>query len=86
MNGEILDSLEICSPFTGELHPLEDVPDEVFSGKTAGDGFCVFPTDGIVRAPADGIINLVFDTKQAVFLPDWAGVYYLLHMGIYKFK
>ena len=82
MNGEILNSLEICSPFTGELHPLKDVPDEVFSGKTVGDGFCVFPTDGIVRAPADGIINLVFDTKHALVMTDTDGVEYLFHIGI----
>ena len=29
------------SPFTGELHPITDAPDEVFSEKMTGDGFLV---------------------------------------------
>ena len=41
-------SLTIYSPFTGELHPIDDTPDEVFSSKVTGDGFCVFPSKGEV--------------------------------------
>ncbi|MBF1339716.1 MAG: PTS glucose transporter subunit IIA, partial [Megasphaera micronuciformis] len=50
-------SLTIYSPFTGELHPIDDTPDEVFSSKVTGDGFCVFPSKGEVTAPTSGTIT-----------------------------
>ena len=75
-------SLVIYSPFTGNLHPIADTPDNVFSQKVTGDGFCVFPTDGTVLAPADGTVNFVFDAKHALVMTDTEGVEYLLHIGI----
>ncbi len=75
-------SLIIYSPFTGNLHPIADTPDNVFSQKVTGDGFCVFPADGTVLAPADGTVNFVFDTKHALVMTDTEGVEYLLHIGI----
>ena len=75
-------SLTIYSPFTGELHPIDDTPDEVFSSKVTGDGFCVFPSKGEVTAPTNGTITYVFDTNHALVLHDNDGVEYLLHIGI----
>ncbi len=40
------ESLEICSPLTGEVIKLEDVPDEVFASGVAGKGLAVKPFVG----------------------------------------
>ena len=70
------------SPFTGELHPITDAPDEVFSEKMTGDGFLVYPTDSAVYAPCDSTVDLVFDTKHALGLRTADGLEYMLHIGI----
>lgn len=71
-----------ASPFTGELHPITDAPDEAFASKMTGDGFMVYPTDGTVYAPADSKVTFVFDTKHAVGLAAADGTEYMLHIGI----
>ena len=70
------------SPFTGELHPITDAPDEAFAGKMTGNGFFVYPTENTVYAPADGEVTFVFDTKHAIGMTTADGVEYLLHIGI----
>ena len=70
------------SPFTGELHPITDAPDEVFSEKMTGDGFLVYPTDSAVYAPCDSTVDIVFDTKHALGLRTADGLEYMLHIGI----
>lgn len=70
------------SPFTGELHPITDAPDEAFAGKMTGDGFFVYPTENAVYAPADGEVTFVFDTKHAIGMTASDGTEYLLHIGI----
>ena len=71
------------SPFTGELHPITDAPDEAFAGKMTGDGFFVYPTENTVYAPADGEVTFVFDTKHAIGMTTADGVANTsLHIGI----
>lgn len=70
------------SPFTGALHPITEAPDEAFAGKMTGDGFFVYPEDGIVYAPEDSTVTFVFDTKHALGMTTADGVEYLLHIGI----
>lgn len=47
-----------------------------------GDGFMVSPSDGVVLAPADSVVNFVFETKHALGLTTTEGLEYLLHVGI----
>lgn len=70
------------SPFTGELHPITDAPDEAFASKMTGDGFFVYPTENTVYAPEDGVVTFVFDTKHAIGMTTSDGLEYLLHIGI----
>ncbi|MDR6746307.1 PTS system D-glucosamine-specific IIC component [Bacillus pumilus] len=71
-----------ASPITGELHPITDVPDQVFSGKMMGDGFAILPTDGTVVSPVKGKILNVFPTKHAIGLQSDGGLEILIHFGI----
>ncbi|WP_277714641.1 PTS glucose transporter subunit IIABC [Bacillus atrophaeus] len=70
------------SPITGEIHPITDVPDQVFSGKMMGDGFAILPTEGIVVSPVRGKILNVFPTKHAIGLQSDGGKEILIHFGI----
>ncbi len=73
---------ELLSPLTGVIVPLEQVPDAVFSQKMMGDGFAIDPAEGIVKAPCDGEVMMVFPTKHAIGLKDRHGNEVLIHVGI----
>lgn len=72
----------LCSHLTGEVVPLENVDDAVFSNKVIGDGIAVEPTVGELYAPCDGKVDTVFDTKHAVSLISEKGCNMILHIGI----
>ena len=72
----------LCSPFTGEAHPITDTPDEAFAGKMMGDGYMVMPEEGVVYAPEDSTVSFVFPTNHAIGLTTEDGVEYLLHIGV----
>lgn len=75
-------STTISSPITGTAAPLSACPDPAFAEGMMGEGAAVTPTDPIVRAPEDGEIDFVFDTKHAIgFITD-TGVSILIHIGI----
>lgn len=75
-------SIIISSPIKGIAAELSTVPDEAFAEGMMGDGAVVTPVDPIVRAPEDGEISFVFDTKHAIgFLTD-SGISLLIHVGI----
>ncbi|MDO5403749.1 MAG: glucose PTS transporter subunit IIA, partial [Eubacteriales bacterium] len=66
----------------GQVVPLENVNDEVFSMKILGDGAAIEPSDGRLYAPCNGKIDSVFDTKHAVNIVSDDGLEVLLHVGI----
>lgn len=72
----------VASPLAGEIVPLSDVPDQVFSQKMMGDGFAVMPTEGTVVSPVDGKIINVFPTKHAIGIQSAGGREILIHVGI----
>ena len=72
----------IASPLSGNVIPLEQVADGVFSEKMVGDGFAVEPADNQVYAPADCEVMTVFGTKHAIGLTTADGVELLIHLGI----
>ena len=75
-------SIIISSPMKGAAANLSTAPDEAFAEGMMGDGAVVTPADPIVRAPEDGEISFVFDTKHAIgFLTD-SGISLLIHVGI----
>lgn len=75
-------ALTLYSHLNGEVVALEDVEDDVFSGKILGDGIAVEPSQGKLYAPCDGKIESVFDTKHAVNMTSDDGCEILLHIGI----
>ena len=67
---------------TGAVVALADVADEAFASGAMGDGIAIEPTVGKLYAPADGVIETVFETKHAVGMTTDDGVELLLHIGI----
>ncbi|ASS90818.1 MAG: PTS glucose transporter subunit IICBA [Bacillaceae bacterium] len=76
------ESLTFSSPMTGTLHPITEVPDQVFSGKMMGDGIAIVPEEGIVVSPVNGKVLNVFPTKHAISLQSDSGHEILIHFGI----
>ena len=79
---KIVDTIVISSPITGIAADLSTTPDEAFAGRMMGDGAVVTPEDAIVRAPEDGEVCFVFDTKHAIGFMTESGVSLLIHVGI----
>ena len=72
----------ISSPITGVAADLSTTPDEAFSQGMMGLGAAMTPSDPIVRAPEDGEVAYVFDTKHAIGFVTDSGVNMLLHIGV----
>ena len=79
---KLVKTVVISSPITGEAADLTTAPDEAFAQKMMGDGAVVTPTETIVRAPEDGEVCFVFDTKHAVGFLTESGISLLIHVGI----
>ncbi|WP_436893604.1 N-acetylglucosamine-specific PTS transporter subunit IIBC [Siccibacter turicensis] len=79
-NGPIIAAL--VSPVSGEVVPLDQVPDEAFASKAVGDGVAVKPTGNRVVAPAAGTIVKIFNTNHAFCLETENGAEIVVHMGI----
>ena len=79
---KVIETITVCSPITGLAADLSTVPDEAFAGKMMGDGAAVTPEDPYVRAPEDGEVAFVFDTKHAIGFVMDSGVNILIHVGI----
>ena len=79
---KVTKTIVISSPITGVAADLSTAPDEAFAGRMMGDGAVVTPTDAIVKAPEDGEVVFVFDTKHAIGFMTDSGLSMLLHIGI----
>lgn len=79
---KVVDTITVCSPISGLAADLSTAPDEAFAEKMMGDGAVVTPEDPYVRAPEDGEVAFVFDTKHAIGFVTDSGVSLLIHVGI----
>lgn len=66
----------------GDIVPIEEVCDEVFSSKVMGDGLAMYPSKGEIYAPFTGTINMVFPTRHAVGISHAQGPNLLIHIGM----
>ena len=79
---KVVERIVISSPITGLAADLATAPDEAFAQKMMGDGAVVTPEDPFVRAPEDGEVAFVFDTKHAIGFVTDSGISLLIHVGI----
>lgn len=72
----------LYSPMKGEVLPINKSNDPAFASGAMGDGVCINPAEGVVYAPTDGIVSLVFPTKHAIGIALNEGGEFLIHAGI----
>lgn len=70
------------APLEGELIPLSEVKDDVFSNKLMGEGFAIIPSKGELYAPIDGTIEMIFETKHSLAMKSEDGTEILFHVGL----
>ena len=74
---------EILSPVSGKVISASEIPDAAFAGEMMGPSVGIEPDDGIVYAPFDGEVVMVFPTKHAMGLKaDGSGMELLIHVGV----
>ena len=84
MSNTVSDSagISILAPLSGEITPLSEVPDPVFSEKVLGDGAAILPTDGKIYSPVDGTLSTIAATRHAYGFETADGLELLVHVGL----
>src|SRR6476469_3351714 len=77
-----MSQLTILAPLSGQVWPLERVPDPVFAQKMVGDGISIDPTDAVLLAPCAGEIVTLHTAGHAVNIRTAEGAEILIHIGI----
>src|SRR3954452_1707718 len=77
-----MSAIVIGAPLRGWAAPLDEVPDPVFAERMMGDGVAIDPLEGLVVAPAAGIVASVPATAHAVTLDLANGAQLLIHIGL----
>ncbi len=73
---------EVATVADGQVIPITEVDDPVFSQKMMGDGFAVLPANGNIYAPVSGVVTSVFPTKHALGILSDNGLEVLVHVGL----
>ena len=72
----------VLAPADGELIPMNEIPDTVFSTGQLGECIGILPDNGSIFSPCSGTITHIAETGHAVTIRSDAGEEYLLHIGI----
>jgi hypothetical protein len=62
----VFDKIQITSPMTGIILPLEDVPDPAFASGTLGQGIVILPEEGKVISPCEATVSVTMDSAHAI--------------------
>ena len=73
---------ELYAPMKGEVLDVSKSADPAFASKAMGEGVAINPSEGVIYAPADGTISLIFPTKHAMGITLNSGIELLIHAGI----
>ena len=73
---------ELYAPMKGEVLDVSKSADPAFASKAMGEGVAINPSEGVIYAPADGTISLIFPTKHTMGITLNSGVELLIHAGI----
>ena len=71
----------VLQPVKGKVISSQQIPDETFASGLLGVCVGVVPEDEVVRAPFDGTVLAIADTRHAVILAS-GGMEVLIHIGI----
>ena len=74
--------IDVLSPAVGQYVPLREVKDETFSSGVMGSGFGIIPVKGVIFAPVNGTVSMLFPTGHAIGFTAENGLEILVHIGI----
>ncbi|HEL2058124.1 TPA: PTS system trehalose-specific EIIBC component [Streptococcus suis] len=74
--------IELVSPLTGQAKELSQATDPVFSSGVMGTGLVIEPSQGLLTAPVDGTVSVLFPTKHAIGITTAQGLELLIHIGM----
>lgn len=69
-------------PIEGEVIPIAEIGDGVFSAEVLGKGCGIKPAEETVYAPANGTISQIAETKHAIGIMSDDGIEVLIHVGM----
>lgn len=75
-------SFDLISPVSGNMIPLEEVEDQVFSSKMMGEGVAFELSNGIISSPIEGVIEMIPSTLHAIGIKGRNGLEVLIHVGL----
>lgn len=78
----LAESAEVVSPLAGQVKPLSQATDPVFSSGVMGQGVVIEPSQGELVSPVNGTVTVLFPTKHAVGIVSEEGVELLMHIGM----
>ena len=78
----LAESAEVVSPLAGQVKPLSQATDPVFSSGVMGQGVVIEPRQGELVSPVNGTVTVLFPTKHAVGIVSEEGVEMLMHIGM----
>ena len=66
----------------GEVIPMSEIPDDVFSKGILGIGYGIKPSNGIIVSPTDGIIEVITSTYHAYTVKNVEELQIIIHIGV----
>jgi multiphosphoryl transfer protein len=75
-------ALTLVAPLSGQMVPIEQVPDPVFAQRMVGDGVSIDPITDRLLAPCDGEVIQLHPAGHAVTIRSSEGVEVMLHIGL----
>lgn len=78
----LVKTAQLVSPLAGQVKPLSQATDPVFSSGVMGQGVVIEPSQGELVSPVNGTVTVLFPTKHAVGIVSEEGVEMLMHIGM----
>ena len=78
----LVNTARLVSPLAGQVKPLSQATDPVFSSGVMGQGVVIEPSHGELVSPVNGTVTVLFPTKHAVGIVSKEGVELLMHIGM----
>ena len=78
----LVNTAQLVSPLAGQVKPLSQATDPVFSSGVMGQGVVIEPSHGELVSPVNGTVTVLFPTKHAVGIVSEEGVELLMHIGM----
>ena len=78
----LVNTAQLVSPLDGQVKPLSQATDPVFSSGVMGQGVVIEPSQGELVSPVNGTVTVLFPTKHAIGIVSEEGVELLMHIGM----